>query len=1057
MVEYSGALVTLGKAFATFAIIKAIAQVNTWRIALAASTRARWANVAAMDATGKRAVTLGNILKRMPTVVPITVTLLGLELLAKGLESIGRAIGDELGENSQAMKEAGEISRRLQETLYQEAVARKAVANGLIEFRDTAVQTSAQVAAMAEAERQSYQGRVEGLKQYLHAQLAFLLRMQAMGIATDDQLKQLEQVKLRLREANEGYRAIAEGARVAGGAMKNGIGAGAQLVLEQLVGIDRDAKLASTSISKLFQALNFADTRSLEDVAVALAHTAAQGAAAGRNVRDGLLDVLQQLSGEELLRFQQASQMAFDALPAAAVDAAAVLQQTLAASLQNLGVSAERVGLSFGKAGRDAIASFAAISENALATGAQIEEAFRAALGKVSTLDEARTLGTLLEAAGTRGKVGFDQAGRSAAALHSRIRDITNAMDPLNNEFGRLGIQSQASLNAARDAAKSAFEEIRRGAAQGKASIEDVRRAFRAYADSAREAAADSDVTQKVMVEAQLAHLGAIYRVNDAMDDLKEKGTSATRAVADGAAGAARELDGVAASAGSAASATEAVGAAGSNAASGLGGADSAAQGLSFSLGDLSGKARELFHTLGGQDSLEKFATLLNGISKQRRDLAEYNAELERTLKGNDEMGAQGRRAATLPWGSAKPLPWIVSPPKPDPDPDPEPVFPPGNLVALSLGCALISTPGLAPLNLGATACYLARPQQRTYVVINSISVVRIPDRTPIEVEGVSILSSVDAWGISFDLDLADSAQLALLKPTAAGPRQVEVTLNGYVWTAIIETYRKQREWNRVGVSLTGRSRTALLAAPYAPARVKATTEDRSVAQLVAEELADTGFTADYGTVDWVVPAGAWFYDGTPAMDAIARLAGASGAVVQSDPASQQLHVRPRYPASPWDWRSTQPDHVLQEDIITSESLQVRSAPLYDAVIVTGELAGKGVTCKVRRQGEAGQLFAPQASDPLINTSAAGAERGRNILSDRGEQAAIDLVIPLFGAPLVPGQIGRVQPLDLVEVVGEAGTWHGLCTAVRTEARADSKALVIEQTITLERHYTDAN
>jgi len=418
----------------------------------------------------------------------------------------------------------------------------------------------------------------------------------------------------------------------------------------------------------------------------------------------------------------------------------------------------------------------------------------------------------------------------------------------------------------------------------------------------------------------------------------------------------------------------------------------------------------------------------------------------------------QGRRAARLPWGWARPVPWTIKPPpKPDPDPDPDPVFPPGNVVALSLGCALISTPGLAPLNLGATACYLARPQQRTYVVINSISVVRIPDRTPIEVEGVSILSSVDAWGISFDLDLADGAQLALLKPTAAGPRQVEVTLNGYVWTLIIETYRKQREWNRVGVSLTGRSRTALLAAPYAPARVKATTEDRSVAQLVAEELADTGFTADYGTVDWLVPAGAWFYDGTPAMDAIARLAGASGAVVQSDPATQQLHVRARYPASPWDWRGTQPDHVLQEDIITSESLQVRSAPLYDAVIVTGELAGKGVTCKVRRQGEAGQLFAPQASDPLINTSAAGAERGRNILSDRGEQAAIDLVIPLFGAPLVPGQIGRVQPLDLVEVVGEAGTWHGLCTAVRTEARADSKALVIEQTITLERHYTDAN
>lgn len=70
-----------------------------------------------------------------------------------------------------------------------------------------------------------------------------------------------------------------------------------------------------------------------------------------------------------------------------------------------------------------------------------------------------------------------------------------------------------------------------------------------------------------------------------------------------------------------------------------------------------------------------------------------------------------------------------------------------------------------------------------------------------------------------------------------------------------------------------------------------------------------------------------------------------------------------------------------------TESLQMRSAPLYDAVVVTGELSRKGVTCKVRREGGAGQLFAPQVSSPLISIAAAGAERGRNILSDRGEQA----------------------------------------------------------------------
>lgn len=416
------------------------------------------------------------------------------------------------------------------------------------------------------------------------------------------------------------------------------------------------------------------------------------------------------------------------------------------------------------------------------------------------------------------------------------------------------------------------------------------------------------------------------------------------------------------------------------------------------------------------------------------------------------------RRQARLPWGDAKPVPWIVrpTPTGPDPDPDPDPA-PPGNLVGLNLGCALMGIPGFSPLNLGVTACYLVRPQRRTYVVINSVSVVRLPDRTPIQVESISISSSVDAWGSSYDIELADSAQLALLKPTAAGPRLIEINLNGYVWTAVMESYSGRREWSRTGATLAGRSRTALLAGPYAPGRVKATTEERSMAQLVDEELADTGFTASYDTVDWLVPPGAWFYDALPALDAISRLAEASGAVVQSDPAEPTLRVRARYPDSPWDWRDRTPAHVLQEDIITNESLQMRSAPLYDAVVVTGELAGKGVTCKVRRAGEAGQLFAQQVSSPLINTAAAGAERGRNILADRGEQAAIDLVVPLFTAPLRPGEVGRILPLDLVEVVGEEGTWHGLCTAVRTEARIGEKAVVIEQTITLERHYSDAD
>ena len=415
------------------------------------------------------------------------------------------------------------------------------------------------------------------------------------------------------------------------------------------------------------------------------------------------------------------------------------------------------------------------------------------------------------------------------------------------------------------------------------------------------------------------------------------------------------------------------------------------------------------------------------------------------------------RRAAGLPWGDASRVPWVVSDFVEPPDPDAPSPFPPGNLVALNLGCSAINSFGRAPLNLGAIACYATRPKKGTYIVLNTISVVRLPDRAPVEVESVSIDGSIGAWGYDVDMTLADPAHLALLRPAADGRREVEITINGYVWTAIIESYSHRREFVRRGVTVTGRSRTALLAAPYAPARALVSSQERSMAQLAAGQLADSGYTVDWDTVDWQVPAGVWYYDGMTPMDAVSTLAEAAGAVVQSDPATRHLRVVPRYPVSPWAWPDTSPDHVVQDDIITAESGQVRSAPVYNAVVVTGELAGAGVTARVVRQGEAGDLYAPQASSPLITVAAAAAERGRNILSDRGDQDDIDLTLPMFPAPVAAGSIGRVSPMQLIEVRGSTGTWHGQCTATRVDARVSGNAITVEQTITLERHYTDAN
>lgn len=254
---------------------------------------------------------------------------------------------------------------------------------------------------------------------------------------------------------------------------------------------------------------------------------------------------------------------------------------------------------------------------------------------------------------------------------------------------------------------------------------------------------------------------------------------------------------------------------------------------------------------------------------------------------------------------------------------------------------------------------------------------------------------------------------------------------------------------------MAGRSVSALLAEPYAPARSVEVDQVRTMAQLANAEVLGSACTVEYATVDWLVTAGAWYFDSLTPMAALIRLAEGAVAVVQSHPSDPLLQIRPRYPVSPWDWTTTTPDATLQDDIVLGERLQLQSRPIFDAVIVAGEQVG--VAARVRREGEAGQTYAPQQVDQLITHLDGARERGRNVLSDRGGLAVVEADIPLFHSPFELGQTGLVLPMQLVNRVTGAGAWIGLATAVRIEATRSEKAIEIIQTVTLERHYTDAS
>ena len=638
VVDHARVIGLMAAAYAQFKIVGALIQLNAWRAALIATTNAQIANNAAV-ASGSRGIgRFGALLRGLPKAVPITVAVLGLEAAMGGLDVLKTVAQDIWKQHDPALKRAGEAQRAYISQVRDSALQLREQAVSFVAYRDVVIKSAEEVAKLGEAERQAYEKRLSGLEQYLTAQEGFLLMQQKAGVATAEQLQQLGQVTQKLLEVSTGFAALRGGVQTAADALKNGIGPAAQLVVQQLAGIDGNAKLAKESIGKVFEGLNFADTASLEAVGAALGYIASQGAAAERNVRDGLLETLKKLSGEELLRFQASAQSAFEAMPQGATNAAAVLQTTLVTAMERLGVSASRMGVSFSAGGKDAIAAFGAVAESAIATGVQIETAFKAALGKVATLDEARTLGALLESAGRQGKVGFDAAARSAAALNARIREIQVAIDPLADEFARLGIQSQASLNATRDAAKSAFEAIRDGAARGKASVEDVRRAFRAYADATRAAAADSDQWRRDSVDSQLAVQESIYDTERSMQRLGDVSDVAMRQLQDGASRSRERLEEVRESAGGAADQVDRVGSSSERMGKQMGQAGAAAQGMAFSIGEVSESALQAMRKLSGPNPLVQFANALNRVTDQRKQLAEYKAELQATAEAEDEL-----------------------------------------------------------------------------------------------------------------------------------------------------------------------------------------------------------------------------------------------------------------------------------------------------------------------------------------------------------------------------------------------------------------------------------
>lgn len=621
--DYSGALLQLAKGYAALKVAGLLVDLTNVDLKFLSASKSAL-QLAESTTTSTSAINgLRGAFRSLPASVQIAIALLGIDLAIKGAKQLGDALYD----LSPASKAAAQAQSELRETAIGLSNRYADLSKQFAEFRKQQVLSAEQTAALSESERAAYSTGLEGLRQFTEAQIRSIETLQKAGIATDEQVKQLENLRTSLTTVKGGFDALSSGAATASDAITQHLTTGALEFKKALAGIDTDAKAAAAGISGIFQQLDFGDIKRVGDLSLAINAIAKSSDKAAIAVRDGLGEALKTLSGDQLQQFQSASLAAFEALGINAKDAAAVLDTVLLTALERLGVSAGNLGVDMTKAGRDIIATFTTVAENIRASGAQIEAAFKAAIAKTSTLDEAKQLGRILETAAAQGRIGFEQAERAAAALERQIHKINEGLNPLADAFAVLGVKSQQQLEDTRISAQRAFNEIVDGARRGIASQEDVRRAFVAYAQTALAASKDSAGFAKEQVESQLKVQASVLGVTDALKDAGLAGETSGKQVTEAYTQAQAAIDAAATAAGNLATNSGTAAAATNQAAKAATAGAQAAQGAFVALNNEQTRAQNVLN-----EYLFKFGNLANiGLSDAQFILSQLGGIIGQT------------------------------------------------------------------------------------------------------------------------------------------------------------------------------------------------------------------------------------------------------------------------------------------------------------------------------------------------------------------------------------------------------------------------------------------
>jgi len=374
-----------------------------------------------------------------------------------------------------------------------------------------------------------------------------------------------------------------------------------------------------------------------------------------------------------------------------------------------------------------------------------------------------------------------------------------------------------------------------------------------------------------------------------------------------------------------------------------------------------------------------------------------------------------------LPWDQAKAIHYRKHPVQPWPQPElPEYV----GSTDLNFTCLCSEPdPHNIILNFGADDCIPGLPPKNWWYFVNELSVSRLDNGQNILVYDGSYSTDRSRWCWSYSLSVPTS-EIPKLEPVNGQPVILRIMVNGTEHHMLLENRSRSRRFAETTYTLSGRSQSALLDAPYAPTRSFTQENERTARQLCQAELdrVNSSTKLQWELIDelsWIVPAGSLSYSNMTPITVIKMIAESAGGFVYSEKGSNTITVKPKYKKTFWDSITVEEyDRLIPESLVTEQSTDYEPYPDYNGITLTNDRSG--LSGQIKRTGTAGDTLLETANSPLFTVESMGSY-GKAVLAKSGLVETHNLVMP------IGPDVSECAPGELVAFNAE---WWGIIDGV---------------------------